>query len=93
MTAKRGRGEATSGADDEAQRRLIGAAIGRDREQAGADSKAKDGQTPLQEGARQPELGPEARQKIAADDAQRAGAEQDETVEAVGAGSAPCLLR
>ena len=64
--------------DREAQRRFVGAAAGGSAEDAGTDADADHRQAVIEEIARQPQFGAKARDKIAADDAERAGAEQDQ---------------
>ena len=69
----------------EAQRRLLRPAASRDTENAGPDTDADDRQSAIEKVSGQAQFRAEARNQIAADDALRAGPENNETVIILGA--------
>ncbi|MDE1935423.1 hypothetical protein [Bradyrhizobium sp.] len=71
--------DATSGVDDEAQRRFHSAAASCGREEAAAESNAHYRQSPRQKVARQAQFRAEARHQMTADNAKRPSAEKHQT--------------
>src|SRR5207342_944284 len=80
MPAERVGNNAPRVVEREAQRHILGAPAGRGAEDAGADADAHDRQSTIEKVSRQPQFRAEARNQIAADNAFRAGTEQNETV-------------
>ncbi len=86
MTVQRLRHDASGRVHDKTQRRFVGAAPCLGREYAGTNTDADDGQPAREKIVRQPQFRPETGNQIAADDAQRPGAENNETVISLGRG-------
>ena len=80
MPAERVGDDAAGVIEGEAQRCLLGSAASRGTEDAGPDTDADDRQSAIEKVSGQAQFRAEARNQIAADDALRAGAEQNETV-------------
>ena len=69
--------------NNKTQRRLLGAAARGRAQDAGADTDADDRQSAIEKAPGQPQFRAKARHQIAADDAQRAGAEHHQTIEII----------
>ncbi|WP_316178257.1 hypothetical protein [Bradyrhizobium sp. SZCCHNRI1009] len=87
MTAERSGIDPSGRLHDEAERSFLSAAAARGRKYAAAGSDADDGQAARQEIPYQPQLRPEARKQVAADDSERSGAKNNEAVKV------PCRRR